>query len=232
MSVFTPSHEQLLLNSIDHPISTNIYPAKSVTAEHVDEIGSSESNNPVSSQYTASVSDSQNEEIPADTNDVQQANAATSLRTKAKGFWLVVSPYIDPEHQLNLTTVDTGSQLFALALTNLEPATPSYAIVSYDNALNWPTVFETLKALTIEHDYKWRRAVFYVVEFRSKLRATIDNDLLFRLDKESHREATVSGGLLKYWYGKPDIERRNLATCKCLLLLHSLPEAPFTTLQS
>jgi len=26
-------------------------------------------------------------------------------------------------------------------------------------------------------------------------------------------EATLSGGLLKYWYGKPDAERRNLATC-------------------
>jgi hypothetical protein len=36
------------------------------------------------------------------------------------------------------------------------------------------------------------------------------------LDYESHREACESGGLLKYWFGGPSEERRNLATCKHL----------------
>jgi hypothetical protein len=37
--------------------------------------------------------------------------------------------------------------------------------------------------------------------------------LLHDLDKYSHGEATVSGGLLKYWFGSCDGEERNLATC-------------------
>jgi hypothetical protein len=37
---------------------------------------------------------------------------------------------------------------------------------------------------------------------------------LYKLDYESHAEACESGGLLKYWFGKADGERRNLATCK------------------
>jgi len=32
-------------------------------------------------------------------------------------------------------------------------------------------------------------------------------------DKAAHAEAIKSGGLLKYWFGIPDENRRNLATC-------------------
>ena len=42
----------------------------------------------------------------------------------------------------------------------------------------------------------------------------MDREKLFVLDKNSHAEAVRSGGLLKYWYGEPDAEGANLATCK------------------
>lgn len=128
--------------------------------------------------------------------------------------WLTVSPYLDPEHLLDLRSVDTPNRLLALAATQLEPATSEYATVKYEDALDWDSFMATLKSLAAREGYRWTRQEFYVVEFRSILKQNIDVDLLFKLDKESHVEATQSGGLLKYWYGVPDAERRNLATCE------------------
>ncbi|RMZ87023.1 hypothetical protein DV736_g5753, partial [Chaetothyriales sp. CBS 134916] len=127
--------------------------------------------------------------------------------------WLAVSPYLEQEHLLDLTTLDVHCLLFALSLTCLEAATDDYAIVRYENSLNLDALAAELRRLVDRHRIKWRQRDFYVVEFRSRLKESIDNDLLFKLDKESHREATESGGLLKYWYGVPNKERRNLATC-------------------
>lgn len=128
--------------------------------------------------------------------------------------WLVVSPYLEREHQLDLRTVDTPYRLLALASTKLENAVSDYAIVKYEDAFKWSDLMKNLKDLADREGYQWRRHQFYVVEFRSKLNQEIDNNLLFKLDKKSHEEATACGGLLKYWYGEPDSERRNLATCK------------------
>ncbi|ETI26460.1 hypothetical protein G647_03237 [Cladophialophora carrionii CBS 160.54] len=127
--------------------------------------------------------------------------------------WLTVSPYLEHEHLLDLDSVDTPNRLLALASTELEPASPHYATVKYEEALDWDSLMFKLKSLAATEGYKWTRREFYVVEFRSKLKKDIDVDLLFKLDKQSHIEATASGGLLKYWYGVPDANRRNLATC-------------------
>ncbi|KIW64995.1 hypothetical protein, variant [Phialophora macrospora] len=127
--------------------------------------------------------------------------------------WLTVSPYLEHEHLLDLNSVDTPNRLLALASTELEPATPQYATVKYEDALDWDSLMFTLKSLAAKEGYRWTRQEFYVVEFRSKLKKDVDVELLFKLDKESHIEATASGGLLKYWYGVPDENRRNLATC-------------------
>jgi hypothetical protein len=125
-----------------------------------------------------------------------------------------VSPYPEAAHLLDLNTLDAPNRLLALALVELEPATEHYATVKYEEALDWSSLMFTLKSLATREGYKWKRHEFYVVEFRSKLKKTVDADLLFRLDKESHIEATASGGLLKYWYGVPDANRSNLATCE------------------
>lgn len=128
--------------------------------------------------------------------------------------WLTVSPYHEPEHLLDLRTLDTPNRLLALALTTLTPATTEYATAEYKDAFDWASLMSTLKSLAETEGYRWTRQEFYVVEFRSKLYANIDVDLLFKLDKTSHAEATQAGGLLKYWYGVPSGERRNLATCE------------------
>ena len=124
------------------------------------------------------------------------------------------SPYTDLEHQLDLSTVDEQSRLLAVALLNLKQRTPEYALVKYEESFDLDGLVEELARLVRESDWKWKQQDFYVVEFRSQLKEDIDNALLFKLDKESHKEANISGGLLKYWYGEPDAERRNLATCK------------------
>jgi len=143
------------------------------------------------------------------------ANGLISVEKHQSSFpWLVVSPYLEREHQLDLRTVDVPYRLLALALTKLEKATDDYAIAKYEDAFKWSDIIDYLKDLAGEENYKWKRQLFYVVEFRSKLKNGIDNDLLFKLDKKSHEEATAAGGLLKYWYGEPDSDRRNLATCK------------------
>lgn len=132
-----------------------------------------------------------------------------------RSIYLINSPYTEPEHQLDLSTLDSQNQLLAQALAVLASATSSFATTPYQESLNWATVFSELKALVSSKGHNWTKQDFYVVEFRSKLKADIDKPLLFKLDKESHREATASGGLLKYWFGQPDAERRNLATCEC-----------------
>ena len=128
--------------------------------------------------------------------------------------WLTVSPYPEAEHLLDLNSLDTPNRLLALALTELEPASPKYATVKYEEALDWSSLMFALKSLAAKEGHRWTRHEFYVVEFRSKLKKNIDVELLFSLDKQSHVEATASGGLLKYWYGVPDVDRRNLATCE------------------
>ncbi|CAA9959625.1 hypothetical protein PTMSG1_03042 [Pyrenophora teres f. maculata] len=136
---------------------------------------------------------------------------------------LISSPYNMPGHYLDITspTLPTSSRLFALALTALKPIVPTYATASYTSALNLDKVLSLLRELVREESeaggkedtFKWQETSFYVVTFRSKLKEGVDNDWLYKLDAESHREACESGGLLKYWFGKTDGERRNLATC-------------------
>ncbi|KAJ9120377.1 hypothetical protein QFC24_005334 [Naganishia onofrii] len=36
---------------------------------------------------------------------------------------------------------------------------------------------------------------------------------LYAADREAHEEAVQSGGLLMYWYGEPDVQGNNVATC-------------------
>jgi hypothetical protein len=127
---------------------------------------------------------------------------------------LKASPYAGPEHLLHLANLETQNRLMALALSTLSPARPDYTVADYQQAFHWDQVIALLSTLAKEQHIAWKKQSFYVVEFRSKLKENIDNDHLYLLDKQSHMEATASGGLLKYWYGSPDAARYNLATCK------------------
>lgn len=124
------------------------------------------------------------------------------------------SPYSDPLNFVNLTELDKPLQLFSMALTKLQSTRPDYATAPYVSSFNWSEVFEILRSLCAQAGIQWQRTDFYVVIFRSKLRADSDRARLGELDQMSHQEACASGGLLQYWFGSPDAERRNLATCE------------------
>ncbi|KAE8353269.1 hypothetical protein BDV28DRAFT_148213 [Aspergillus coremiiformis] len=126
---------------------------------------------------------------------------------------LIASPYNGPKHLLDLKTLDHANRLLAKALTILRPIRNDYATAPYTESFNWQVVFDFLRGLTQAEGHRWEKQRFYVVIFRSQLRADVDNQRLHDLDAYSHQEAVASGGLLKYWFGTKDDERRNLATC-------------------
>jgi hypothetical protein len=142
-------------------------------------------------------------------------DATTPTNESAYSTHLISSPYNNPGHYLDLTTLPLPSLLLARALSALAPTTPSYAITPYAQSLNFDHVLAVLRTQT-PPSYTFPTTSFYVVVFQSKLKAGIDQDWLYKLDYESHAEACASGGLLKYWFGRADLrgERRNLATCK------------------
>jgi len=135
---------------------------------------------------------------------------------------LISSPYNDPDHLLDLRTLDTQNRLVAQALTFMKPVGGDYATADYGISFNWEEVLSNLQILVKAEGHQWTEQSFYTVIFRSQLNPDIDLQRLHDLDKTSHREATVSGGLLKYWFGKKDSWERNLATClsSCVLLPH------------
>lgn len=126
---------------------------------------------------------------------------------------LVASPYTSRLHLLDLTTLTQPQTLLAKALTILAPATPAYATTPYINAFNWDAVFTYLTAAVKSEGFHWKEQFFYIVVFRSQVPPSTDRSHLAELDKTAHTEAVKSGGLLKYWFGTPDIDGRNVATC-------------------
>lgn len=127
---------------------------------------------------------------------------------------LISSPYNEPPHLLDLNRLDIQTRLLSLALTSFKPLRDDYATASYLDSFNWQEVFDLLKAYSEAEGHVWTAQTFYVVEFRSILKAGVDQDYLHALDAYSHQEATTSGGLLKYWFGTKNEKRENLATCK------------------
>jgi hypothetical protein len=146
-----------------------------------------------------------------------QSPAPTTIHNQtASSQLLISSPYNTPGHHLDLTSpsLHPESRLLALALTFLQPTSASYATSPYTSALNFERVVDFLRTLVAQCGIHWQEKRFYVVTFHSQLKKSVDLEYLYKLDAESHKEACESGGLLKYWFGKGDGERRNLATCK------------------
>ena len=128
---------------------------------------------------------------------------------------LIVSPYITPQHLLDLRTISKPNQLLAKALTLFKHIRRDYATAPYAESFNWEDVIEVLRTLVDEdRAYSWQQQSFYIIVFRSQLPPSTERNHLANLDRLSHAEATESGGLLKYWFGMPDRDGRNLATCK------------------
>ncbi|KAH0563352.1 hypothetical protein GP486_002087 [Trichoglossum hirsutum] len=110
---------------------------------------------------------------------------------------LVVSPYVERAHLLDLNTLDKPNRLLAKAMTVMKPVRDDYATAPYKETFNWGHIVETLRGLATAESYDWRRCVFYVVAFRSQSRPEIDRTHLGLMDEKSHEEAMESGGLLK-----------------------------------
>ena len=146
---------------------------------------------------------------------------------------LVVSPYNEEPHLLDLRTLDIPNQLLAKALVGLTCLRDDYSTAPYVEIFNWSEVIDSLKGLSINSGCDWKETTFYIVVFRSRIPPTTVYSDLGILDKAAHAEATKSGGFLKYvnlilfllfspqvltwgsryWFGSPDEHGRNLATC-------------------
>lgn len=150
----------------------------------------------------------------ADVVDIEGIDLDATSRTNSH---LIVSPYTSPPHLLDLDRYSKSSQLFAKALNIFQPTRSDYATAEYTESFNLEEVIKSLRLFVKAEGFKWNATDFYVVSFRSQLSPDADPERLFELDAFSHQEAMASGGLLKYWYGVKDENRRNLATCKMLL---------------
>lgn len=152
--------------------------------------------------------------LPQAHSDLQDpALVANDLQQADLGRHLIVSPYTTLPHLLDLRTLEESSRLLTKALTILQSVREDYATALYYQSFNWDAVIDRLKSLLELSEYQWKRQHFYIVVFRSQLPPTTDRTHLGELDEKSHAEATKSGGLLKYWFGVPDENGRNLATC-------------------
>ncbi|TQN73992.1 UPF0643 protein [Colletotrichum shisoi] len=135
--------------------------------------------------------------------------------------FLVHSPYTDPEHLLDLETLDDENALLARALSRLECLREDYATADYVESFNWGDVMAEVKRLVQSTGKTFKETSFYIVAFRSTIPPSTAYEDLGVLDKAAHAEANQVGGFLKYWFGSPDSEGRNLATC----LWRSRPDA-------
>jgi hypothetical protein len=122
---------------------------------------------------------------------------ASCEHSKESENLLVVSPYTERGHLLDLNTLDKPDQLLAKALVEMAPVRDDYATAPYIEAFNWDRIIETLRDLAAAENYDWQRHLFYIVVFRSQLPPTTDRVQLGLMDVKVHVEATKSGGLLK-----------------------------------
>lgn len=153
------------------------------------------------------ISEPQNSTQRQEVSSIPATIDLTAKRIKA-------SPYTNQENFLDLEDLTLQERLFAHALTTLKPCRDDYATAPYLESFNWNSVFALLRELCTQHGITFQRQEFYAVIFLSRRKKDADGAKLGELDQEAHREACESGGLLTYWFGTPNEERRNLATCK------------------
>lgn len=128
--------------------------------------------------------------------------------------YIQTSPYTEQNHLLDLNSLTKPHKIMAQALTVMQPLSGQYATTAYKEAFNWEDVVDKLRELSEAGGtgYVFPETSFYVIVFRSRVPPGVYRPELGVLDKEAHREAVESGWLLKYWFGTPDQEGKNLAT--------------------
>lgn len=129
---------------------------------------------------------------------VPHTRALAVPETPSWDRYLVVSPYDEQDHLLDLETLDVENQLLALSLTKLRCLRKDYATAPYIETFNWEEMVGSLQTLVREVGHSWKETSFFVVAFRSRIPPTTVYAELGTLDKAAHAEATASGGFLKY----------------------------------
>lgn len=147
----------------------------------------------------AEAQDSNTRQVYAKASIIVSESEVVATPTPSPGpdRYLVVSPYTEQQHLLDLDTLDTENQLLALALTQMRCLRDDYATAPYLDTFNWPDIIDTLRALANQRQHAWRKTSFYIVAFRSRIPPTTIYAELGTLDKAAHVEATSSGGFLK-----------------------------------
>lgn len=133
--------------------------------------------------------------ITIEARDISQDVAG--FRSDDSSNYLVVSPYTEQEHLLDLRTLDKENGLLAKALVYFKSLRPDYATAPYTETFNWSEVIGELTRLAHEEGHQWKETSFYIVAFRSRIPPTTVYAELGVLDKAAHAEATASGGFLK-----------------------------------
>ncbi|KAH8159191.1 hypothetical protein CIB48_g9066 [Xylaria polymorpha] len=105
---------------------------------------------------------------------------------------LVISPYTEREHLLNLKNLDIENAILAQALVHLKCLRSDYATAPYIDTFNWREVVEQVKRLAQQNEHRWKGSSFFVVAFRSQIPPTTVYEDLGTLDKAAHAEATAS----------------------------------------
>ena len=131
--------------------------------------------------------------------------------------------YTEDSQLVDLDTFHISDQLLMLALEQMSEARSDYAQheeVNYKNAFDWNGVLTELARLAGDAKYSWPQTrQYHVVAYYSQLEPDVANSKESRsqlggLDEAAFREALEIGGLMKYWFGEPDGQHRNLATCE------------------
>ncbi|KAF4583257.1 UPF0643 protein [Ophiocordyceps camponoti-floridani] len=150
---------------------------------------------------------------PATQKVVPVGILASAPRAPDEDRFIVQSPYVEPAHQLDLNTLDHENETLAKALNRLRAVRDDYATAPYVDSFNWAEVMSEVRRMADSSKRAFRETTFYIVAFRSQIKPSTEYSQLGELDKAAHAEAVASGGFLKYWFGIPDTELRNLATC-------------------
>lgn len=129
-------------------------------------------------------------------NSLSIISKSPTLPVQSQGH-LVISPYTEVAHLLDLNTVGQQEQFLAQALSGLRAVRQDYAIALYIDAFNWDEIVSNLRGLLDANCHDWRKQTFYIVVFRSQIPPTTVYADLGVLDKAAHAEAVQSGGFLK-----------------------------------
>ncbi|KAF4503836.1 hypothetical protein G6O67_008776 [Ophiocordyceps sinensis] len=151
-------------------------------------------------------------EVPVFSQEKEALKALRAQDRPEKDF-IIQSPYTEVDHQLDLRTLDHENTILAQALAHLRAVRDDYATAPYTESFNWSEVMGQVRRLAEASGKGFKETSFYIVAFRSQIKPSTEYSQLGGLDKAAHAEAVASGGFLKYWFGSPDSELRNLATC-------------------